>query len=299
MNNTILIIDLHSVLHNVKHGVGKNTRLSHKEKSTFVIFGFLYKLRNILKSVNHSIVVFACDSDSNKRLSVFPNYKNRKQNKTPDQIELDELAYPQFKEIKELVLPTIGYKNIFEFKGYEADDIIGRIVFKDYPLHPKVMATSDEDMYQCLSDNCWMLSVSDLALYSKEDFIKEYGIEPSKWVRVKAFGGCTSDTVPGLRILDKDGVPAKNGIGKTTALKYLKGELSKTSKAYAAFTDPRVKAQLEMNKKLVILPFEGTPPVKIVKNQLSIKGMQSIIKKYAFRSMAFDFDAFQHIMRLQ
>lgn len=299
MNNTILIIDLHSVLHNVKHGVGKNTRLSHNEKSTFVIYGFLYKLRNILKSVNHSIVVFACDSDSNLRTSIFPKYKDRKSNKTPEQIELDNLAYPQFKAIKEYVLPTMGYKNIFEFKGYEADDIIAQIVFNDYPLHNKIFATSDEDMYQCLSENCWMLRVSDLSIYSMDDFQKEYKIHPNKWVRVKAFGGCTSDTIPGLRILDEKGVPAKNGIGKTTALKYLRGELNPKSKAAKAFIDIRTRVQLEINKKLVILPLKGTPSVKIVQNKPSISGLQSIIKKYGFKSMAFDFEAFKNIMQLK
>ena len=244
---SLLIIDLHSILHNVKHGVGKTTRLAHEEIPTFVIYGFLYKLRNIMKSISHDTVVFACDSDTSKRKEIFAGYKNRKNSKTQDQLDLDEAAYPQFAAIKNYVLPTMGFKNVFEFDGYEADDVIARICL-DHPLHSKIIATSDEDMYQLLDDRTWILKHDNMKLYGVNDFKGEYGIDPSMWIRVKAYGGCSSDTVPGLMMFTKEGVPSKKGIGKTTALKYLRGEYAKTSSAFKSFSDTRNKQRLKLNK---------------------------------------------------
>jgi len=297
--NSILTIDLHSVMHHVKHGVGKTTRLSHKEVPTFVIYGFLYKLRNILKTVNHNIVVFACDSNKSKRKALFSGYKKRDESKkTQQQLDLDEAAFPQFEIIKNHVLPTIGYKNVFEFDGLEGDDIIAQIALKDYPMDTNIFSTTDVDMYQCLNDRNWMFKHDKMRLYGINDFRSDYGIEPPMWKRVKAYGGCTSDTVPGLRVF-KDGVVSKRGIGQDTALNYIKGTLNPKSNTFKAFSDSRNNAQLEMNKKLVILPFKGTPSIKIVPNQLSVKGMQEIVKQYAFRNIYLDFESFRHVMRLK
>jgi len=293
----ILIVDLHSCLHNIKHGIAKSEILSYKGNPTFIIYGFITKLRAIMEKIPNNMVVFACDSKKSKRLELFPKYKEKRTEKTPDQIELDNISYPQFDIIKNEVLPTLGFRNIFEFDGYEGDDIIAQIVLKDYSNHYCTFCTTDEDMYQLLSDRAWMLKHSTMKIYSKSDFIEEYGIQPQDWKKVKSWGGCNSDGVPGLRVFI-DGKMSKTGIGTGKALAYVKGEMKPGSNSFKAFTDPKNKAQLQMNKSLVILPFKGTPSCRITRNEMSAVGLRKIAERYGFKSILKDFVAYQRVFGL-
>ena len=51
--------------------------------------------------------------------------------------------------------------------------------------------------------------------------MEKYRIKPFEWHKVKAIAGCSSDNVKGVA-----------GVGEITAIKYLKGELKKESKAH-------------------------------------------------------------------
>lgn len=190
--NRILIIDLLSVLHTIKFSLGKN-RLSENDKHTFIIYGFLFKLNFLLKKTKASQVVFALDSkhrETSKRKKLYPEYKEkRNQNQNEKQIELDNLATPQFQKIIEYVLPTIGYKNLFGSEGYEADDSIG-VICKKYTKKQIVICTTDHDMYQLLTENVCILNAKSNQWYTITDFEKEFGIAPKMWKRVKAIGGC-------------------------------------------------------------------------------------------------------------
>ena len=127
MTNRILLIDFMSLAHTTKFALAK-TKLSKGEESTFIIYGFFLKLNFLLKKTRANQVVFALDSKTSKRKELYPEYKaKRKQSKTPAQIKLDKLAYPQFTKLTDEILPEIGYRNLFSVDGLEADDIIGSI----------------------------------------------------------------------------------------------------------------------------------------------------------------------------
>jgi 5'-3' exonuclease len=295
----IVIVDLHSIMHNVKHGVGKVSKLKTGDTHTFVIYGFLMKLRNILKTVPNDVVVFACDSNISKRKKIYQGYKQDRTEKTEDQIKLDEISYPQFDIIKKEILPAIGYKNIFEYDGYEADDIIAAVSKKYQSMHNKMIVTLDKDMYQCLDDCTWIVKHDKMKVYSQSDFVDEYKIKPAQWADVKKFGGCTSDKVPGIHVFMPDGEMSSRNIGEKTALKYLRGELKETANTYKAFTDPRNARVLARNEALTVLPLKGTPVSVISPDAPSVLGMQSVIKRFRFKSFAQDFNSFVKYMRLR
>lgn len=290
----ILLIDTSSVLHAVKFGGPK--KLKTKEKSTFIIFGFMMKLRALMKRTYSDTVVFACDSkrEDSLRKKRYPDYKgNRnKADKTEEQIALDKIALPQFDEVVEDVVPALGYSNVFKFKGFEADDIIGKVC-KKYKLAEIVIVTSDHDMYQLLTDKVCILHPSTNQYFTKKMFVEKYGIQPKMWKRVKCMAGCDSDNVAG--------VP---GIGELTALKYIKGELNefcacgkKRTKAFEKLTSRDGLDIINRNKHLVILPFKNTPECKVTEDKVTKKKIKKVAKTYGFKSIKSDLDGWGRALR--
>lgn len=298
MKHRILIIDVNAVLHSVKFSLAKH-RLSHKEKPTFVIYGFLLKLQFLLQKTNANVVVYATDSNTSKRKEICSTYKEkRNKDKTDEQIALDEIAYPQFEQVIKDVVPTIGYRNVFGAEGFEADDIIGKIC-KTYHNDEIVICTTDQDMYQLLTNNVCMFDSRKNTWYTNTDFFKEYGIKPKMWKRVKAIGGCSSDNVKGVEVLPVDPTKKITHVAEKGALNYIKGEMGKNTRAYKAITSKRGRNRINRNKSLVILPFRGTPEFRIMPDRPTEQGMRRICEKYGFNSILEDMRSWRKILRLK
>jgi len=103
----ILLVDANSVCHQMKHAMGD---LSWEEKRVGVLFGFLRQLLSLAKILKSNRFVFAWDTRSSVRSKFFPEYKGRrKKDKTPEEKELDDIAYIQFNTLQHEILPEIGY----------------------------------------------------------------------------------------------------------------------------------------------------------------------------------------------
>ncbi len=283
----ILLIDTSSVLHNVKHSGAK--RLKEKDKSTYIIFGFLLKLQLLMQKTKAHVSVFATDShpDDSIRKKIYPPYKLKRNSreKTEEEEAMDAIAWPQFDSIEQEVLPQMGYSNVFGTKGLEADDVIGSIC-KTYSNCEIVIVTSDHDMYQLISPTVCIIKPKDMQYYTKAKFVKEYGIEPKMWKRVKAISGCSTDEVAG--------VP---GVGEKTVLKYLKGELPEHWKSYQSIESKEGKRITNRNKSLVILPFRRTPEYDVQPDKISKIRLHEMAKKYGFRSIISDLENWVRILK--
>ena len=296
--NRILILDFLSVAHAIKFSLGKH-KLSYKEKPTFIIYGFLLKLQFLIRKTRADVIVFALDSDKSLRKDIYPKYKEkRKQNKTEAQIALDKIAYPQFKEITDYVIPILGYKNIFEAEGFEADDIIAKIC-KTYKNDEIVICSTDHDLYQLLTKNVAMFKARGNTWYTMAKFTNEYGIEPKIWKRVKSFGGCFSDGVEGVPIPQSDPNKKQMHVAEKGALNFLKGNMKDTTKAYKAIVSKAGREVINRNKRLVILPFKGTPEFKIQPDHPKEMGLAKICEKYGFESILNDWGTWKRILKLR
>lgn len=296
--NRILILDLLSILHVIKFSIGK-TRLNINDKKTFVIYGFLLKLNFLLKKTKAKTIVFALDSQSSKRKELYSLYKaKRGQNRTQKQIELDELARPQFKEIIDYVLPTIGYRNLFGSEGFEADDSIGRVC-KKYPNDQIVVCTTDHDMYQLLTNNVCIMNPKTNNYYTITNFKKEFGIEPKMWKRVKAIGGCSSDNVKGVEIPKTDPTKKQMHVAEKGALNYITGKMKPTTQAYKAIVSRTGKDIINRNKALVILPFRGTPDYVVRPDHTSLRNFMRLCIDYQFDAIVENIHPWKQVLRLR
>lgn len=273
MNKTdILIVDCCAVSHRSMHTTGE---LKYNGQYTGIKYGFFSQLYMILQKYKPENICFVWDSRSSKRKEIYPSYKEKRSLKKKEWAEEEKIFYgkcfEQFDELYEEVLPKIGIKNNYKVKGLEGDDLIASICFNN--KGSKVIATSDNDMYQLLNDETVIYDIRKKKQFTKDDFKKEYTIDSREWVNIKCMAGCNSDEVEGI-----------DRVGIDTAIKYLKKQLKEKSKIYQRIVSDKSIEIRDRNIKLVKLPFEGTPKIKVEKNNVNFNELKSVFLENGFYS---------------
>lgn len=265
----IILVDANSICHQSKHAMGS---LSWQEKKVGVIFGFLRQILSLAKLFKTNNFVFAWDSRQSLRMETFPDYKkSRRHKKSPEEEELDVIAYAQFDALRREILPDIGFVNNYMQEGYEADDIIASVV-RSNPVDEISIVSTDEDLYQLLSEKVSMYSVRKKQSYTHANLWKDYKVTPNDWVEVKAMAGCSTDGVPGIP-----------GVGEKTACKFINRTLGINHRSYNLIKSN--KPLIDRNRTLVKLPFEGTLPYVVKSNgKLSLGNFLDICDENGFRS---------------
>jgi len=245
--------------------------LSHDEKLTSIIFGFLSQVFELANRFNTNRFVFAWDSGKSLRRSLYPEYKaKRHADKTDEEREKDRIAYAQFDELRKEVLPALGFKNVFYQDGYESDDLIAWLVMENE--EDFTVISSDNDLWQVL-DYCDMYDPRTKEMTTRQTFMEQWQIEPVVWLAVKAVAGCPTDNIAG--------VP---GVGEKTAIKFLKEQLKYESKVRRRIVSAECQQIIERNRKLVKLPMDGVEPMTLRKDEFTRKAFMDMCHRYDFRS---------------
>lgn len=220
---------------------------------TGVVFGCLKQVHELQDAFCTTKVAFCFDVGEPKRCRVFPGYKaTRRQHRLGLQ-ERDELDQ-QMEFLRTRYLPAIGYRNIFGLDGYEADDLIGVLAKANGEA---VVVSSDQDFYQLLTPTVrqWLPHHRRLMTYQR--FRERYTIAPEQWGEVKSLTGCSTDEIPGI-----------DGVGEITALRYLLHTLNPKTKAHQRIESATGTWLRARNRRLVTLPFEGTPHLELYENEV-------------------------------
>lgn len=266
MKNPILIIDANYLGHLALYTTGP---LAHKGRPTGVIYGMFSQIFTLLEKFHPSNIVFCWDSRKSHRRRAVRTYKSgRRDPEGPSQELLD--AFTQFEQLRKEILPRIGLVNNFHANGYEADDLIAKIVM-DNPGRG-IICSSDEDLFQLLP-YARMYNLGKKTLYTDKDFQQQWGIPPSKWAEVKALAGCSGDSVQGLP-----------GIGEKTAAAYIAGTLKKGSKKWQIIENAPEEL-LRRNRWLVTLPLPGTPSFPILQNRFDQREFNLICRRLGFHKL--------------
>jgi len=275
MNRTWLVIDCNYLCHRAKHTM---KGLAHEGAATGVVFGFLKEISYLMDYFQTKYICFCWDYGKGLRERICSEYKADRKDR--DMIEEDvafevEFAF-QMAKLREEYLYKIGFRNVFLKAGYESDDLIASLVFNLPKGDSAIMVTADQDMYQCIRpapNQVTMYSPAKKEVMTFEKFVKEWGIIPGIWAEVKAIAGCTSDNVKGVR-----------GVGNKTAVKYLRGELKPTTKAFQAIKE-QVDEMYKKNIPLVKLPYEGTPVFKLKKDKPNPDGWLEVMEVLGMESL--------------
>ena len=227
MRNFVLF-DISFLAHRAYHSTGG---LTHEGEATGVSFGVLRDIEKISDLFGADVSVMAFDSDVSKRERIYPAYKATRKVKAEEwddeERQSRDLLRKQIEDLRTRHLPRMGYKNILQCRGYEADDILAAVAFQAHNVNDDVVIVSaDKDLWQCLDANVCCYNPATNKVMNAKKFRETYGILPSMWASVKALAGCPSD--------DIEGVP---GVGEKTAAQYYSGAMKKKGKRYEAIVN--------------------------------------------------------------
>ncbi len=251
MSNTWLIVDTHNVAWRSHHAM---KGLSHDGKPTAVLFGFLRDVVHFRGKFRADSCVFCFDQGRSLREKEYPFYKANRRKDQGDWSANYQERVKELAAVKEqlfdlqLILPAVGFKNMFHQQGYEADDLIASACLDSLPEGDEaVILGSDRDMLQLLSGQVSIWNYrSHVTLQS---FWQEWKLEPKHWIDVKALAGCSSDGIKGIK-----------GVGEITAARFIKGEL-KSGKTLDRIASEEGHVIWDRNRKLVELPWPGLKPM--------------------------------------
>ena len=238
---TWLVFDISYLAHRAESTTGS---LSLDGIPTGVLFGVLRDILGYRGMFDTPQLAFCFDSASSLRRQRFPFYKSSR-NSSPDTSLACQVSSLQFD-----ILPKLGYKNIFSWEGYEADDIIACVTHNvaSSPSDKAVIISEDKDLYQLLkTDRVWMWKPRAKRAYTEENLKSDFNVTPAQWPIVKAIAGCPTDEIPGVK-----------GVGELTASRFITSQLKEKSKAFKAIE--YAVPLWARNRILVDLPYEGCPP---------------------------------------
>lgn len=275
MKNPFLLLDCNYLCYRSRFAMGEE--LSYGGKPTTVIYTFLKELIALQEQFRTGNLLFCFDSRSSLRKRIYPEYKHKRHSKewSEEEIAFEKAFRYQIKKLRKEYLPRIGYRNIYRETGYESDDLIAVLSEKlERQGERGIIISADHDLFQCISPFISFYNPASRKEMTFQGFKQTYGITPKQWAFVKAIAGCSTDGVEGIR-----------GVGEKTAIKYIRKELGKKTKVYAAIISENGQRIIDRNKKLVALPFIGAPSLKIEKNELSKKEWMAVCKKLGFKSI--------------
>jgi DNA polymerase-1 len=188
--NRLLIVDGHSYAYRAFHAI--RILSSPTGAPTNAIYGFINMTRKMLTQLNPSHLAVVWDGGlCAERMADHPEYKTHRP-PMPDHLET------QIDEI-ETWLPAAGFTSLCE-DGVEADDWIASIADHAAGEMPVVIASSDKDFMQLVSDRIGLLNPNDKAekVWTVEDVRARTGIAPEQVVDWLALIGDSVDNIPGV-----------------------------------------------------------------------------------------------------
>ena len=266
-NSAKLLVDIRGLMYNAYFWAKKHYVVTVREDmESAMLHQIFMKLKLAMRTARTNKVIFCCDSATRLRTKLYPEYKGRRVK--------DEhfMMYKDFfLKIQNEIIPSMGFANVLEAEGLEADDIIASICIKEEKL-PVLILSDDADLYQCLKDNVYMMAIrgrDEVArIITPAKFEKLFGIPANRWADVKALAGCVTDCVPGIP-----------GVGETKAIAYVTGTMNPTGLTYMRIQ--RSQDVIDLTSRLVRLPFDGhVLEFEYEKDKFDLKYISDLINKY-------------------
>jgi len=191
---THLIVDTTYLCHRARHTTGG---LTHRGDPTGVAFGVLRDIEKFTDMFSADVCVFAFDyGGPGLRHEVYPKYKahRRAEDRSEEEEEELQIFFDEVRKLYSEILPALGFRNIFRFRGYEGDDIVAQVAQDIKAEDSGMIITGDHDLFQCLRSNVHLYRPSfaykEGRVMTLRSFREEWGILPDQWAQVIAIAGC-------------------------------------------------------------------------------------------------------------
>ena len=295
MENSILLIDGHSILNRAFYGLPLLT--NSKGLYTNAVYGFLNILFKVFDDVRPDHVAVAFDlSAPTFRHEMYKEYKGTRK-KMPDELHAQ---VPVMKDV--LAAMDVA---ILQKEGFEADDLIGSEAANAVRNGMKVTILSgDRDLLQLVNDSVTLMlpktskGSTTVECFTPEHVKEVYKIGPESIVDLKAMMGDSSDNIPGLP-----------GVGEKTATNLIL-EYGSLENAHDHFEEIKPKKAMEafrdhydlgvLSKKLATIKTDVDTGVSF--DELKAKDFYtpaaySVFKELEFKNFLTRFDESNRVHR--
>lgn len=240
----LVLLDTHAILHRAYHALPDFT--TSKGEPTGALYGLCTMLLKIINELKPEFVVACIDLPGpTHRHEVYETYK-------AGRVKTEDALVMQLGRAKE-VFDAFGIPT-YSHPGFEADDIIGTIVFdlkKDKDLEI-IIASGDMDALQLVESERVKVytlkkGISDTILYDEKKVEARFGFGPELLIDYKGLRGDPSDNIVGVK-----------GIGEKTATALITtfGAVEEVYKALKKNDDAYKKAGITERIKNLLLENE-------------------------------------------
>lgn len=253
MRRTWLFVDVQCLAYRAMHTTGD---MSYNDMPTGVTYGILRELYQLENTFSPTDIAFAFDSIDSHRKELYSAYKANRMTSDDPYVELKKKRMrEEVRKLRDVRLAQLGYKNLYQISGYEADDVIARFCEQVGDKDFGVIVSSDEDMFQLLAEQVCIYNPHAKKIITKGDFEKKYKISPSLWPKVKAIAGCDTDNVKGIY-----------GVANGFASRFVAGSMKPSAMLYSVIAAFIKTEHYDLNLKLCSLPFDDCPPCKLIQH---------------------------------
>ena len=207
----LVLLDAHAILHRAFHALPNFT--SPKGEPTGALYGFTAFLLKVIRELEPDYIAACYDlPEPTFRKIAYEQYKGKRP-------KMDDSLAEQIKRSRDIL--AVFKIPIYDSPGFEADDVLGTIVERLFPVSspkteaPKnlkvIIASGDLDTLQLVDDDnvvVYTLSkgIKDAVIYDEDKVKERYGFEPKLLPDFKGLKGDPSDNIIGVPgIGDKTG----------------------------------------------------------------------------------------------
>ena len=216
--------------------------------STEAVFIFHNMLRKLMTTSKPDYIAAIFESTAPTfRSEQFAEYKANRTEMPPDLAE--QIPYIR-RLIETMRIPVL------EFSGYEADDVIGAIAWRE-PVKPLevVIVSSDKDMLQLVNKRVFMLNpMKDDEWYDEAKVEEFMGVKPSQVADLLALKGDAIDNIPGAPGIGDKG--ARDIIAKFGSVEEALNRAAEVERKMYRESLQNNRTQIELSKQLATIQTE-------------------------------------------
>lgn len=277
---TFLLIDSHALIHRFFHALPPLT--TPQGDPINAVYGMANIILKIYRESRPDFLGAVFDRpEKTFREEIFKDYKIQRPPAAPDLIS-------QFNRVRALF--DQFRIRVVERAGYEADDLIGSLVyqFKHEPAVQIIIVSGDRDLLQLVAGDHVVVQflqkgMSDTKLYNEAAVRERFGLSPAQLPDLKGLLGDASDNIPGV-----------SGVGPKTATPLLQkyGTLENLLEHLWEVPDKvgmKIDAEREtalFSKKLATIKCD-IPITDDALSAFSLQPIQSDVVKGYFASLGF------------
>ena len=196
----LMLVDGNAYVYRAYHANDLSTSAG---EPTGAVYGFTNMLKRMIREYNPDYLAVIFDAKGKTfRDSIYPQYKANRPPMPDDLRSQVELIY-QLVEAMGITMLSV--------EGVEADDVIATLAIElNSPQLQTVIASSDKDLAQLVTDQIVMLDERKGVMLGPSQVQEKFGVTPDQIIDYLALVGDSSDNIPGVSL-----------VGPKTAAKWL------------------------------------------------------------------------------